>query len=308
MTAESNRAPAGRVTVGITSLNEERTIGAAIEALIKESEHIQSELVVVAGGTDRTVDIARSLLSGNPNSRVIVDSRPRGKPAALNTLVSQASGDILVLSDGDIVVAPGSVAALLRAFDSESVGCAGGRVMGSSESGNPVERACDIMTEMMHLSRRRMYLQKRSIDIASGNLLAVRKEFFPVIPEDTNSDDGYISLWVRNKGLSVAYVEEAVAFARFPKTLSDFLRQKIRTRYGHLQLRSQFPGSLSRTFGTDFAEWYNLRAIRKLRKYSPSVSFLAIIMTFMAWILAYSRFRYPWIFRRRLWEPVSSTK
>jgi len=294
--------------MGVTTLNEERTIGHALRAFLDEADECCAEVLVVAAGTDRTVEIAESMLSGRPRSRLIVDNPPKGKPAALNMLLENASGNIVVLSDGDVVIRRGSVRELVDAFNEAGVGCAGGRVMGAHAGFNRIEKICDLMTEMMHLSRLKMFKSQGSIDVASGNLLAIRRELVPRLPEDINSDDGFLSLWVRRRGWRIAYVQEAVAMTNFPRTLTDFLRQKVRTRYGHLQLRSGFPRGLSRSIGSDLSEYSSMSVVRKSKKYGIAISISAIVLTGIVWFLAHARYRFPWLFRTRIWVPVASTK
>jgi len=296
------------VTIGLSSLNEERTIGPALDVLLEEMSTLNAELVVVAGGKDRTVDIAKNKLAERNRCCLIVDSAPRGKPAALNKLFAQMKGRIALLTDGDVLVTKGSLKSMLDAFKRESVGCASGRVVGMPNKYSSVEKVCDLMNEMMHLSRQRSYRETGSIELASGYLLGVRKDVIPTIPEDQNSDDGYLSFAVRSRGLKIAYVENAIVEISFPRSVSDFLRQKTRTRYGHMQLRSVSKDGPGRTVRREIAEFLRMSEARKLKGYGMHVSILAGVLTALAWSSAYLRFHLPWLFRKGVWQPVLSTK
>lgn len=296
------------VTIGMATLNEERTVGPALDALVRAADTLGAEIVVVAGGADGTVEVVRSKLKNRERDKLLIDSEPRGKPSALNRLAECGTGQILVLTDGDVQVADGSIALLLESLNDSGVGCACARIAGSSADGNAVQRVCGLLTEIMHEERSLRNARDGSVDLASGNLMAVRRDLFPHLPLDANSDDGYISLYVRSKGKRIAYVENATAVVKFPSTLSDFLRQKVRTRYGHIQLKREFPDMVRRNASGEVMSF--LRALKGGSSGQSSLGtvMLAIILTGCAWSCAHVRYRLPWLFRTPVWTPVVTTK
>ena len=295
-------------TIALVSLNEENTIARALGALIDESDATDSEIIVMAGGKDRTVEIVAKMLKDRPRAQLIVDSNPRGKPAALNTMLSVANGPVIVLSDGDVEVRPGSVQLLIDALKPDDVGGASGRVTGIPGKYNAVEKSCDLMTEMMHQSRLHSFRSTGTLELASGYLYAVKKNLARKILETTNSDDGFLSLCVRSAGKRIAYVPEAMVAIRFPKTASDFIRQKMRTRFGHMQLRKEFKDASPRSAKGEAGEFRLLSGVARSRGYGPAVSALALILTSLSWSAAYMRRYLPWLFRKRVWQPIGSTK
>lgn len=290
------------------SLNEEATIGRALESLTSQVDSNDTQMIVIAGGTDRTADICRKRLEDVQNAVFIHDTTPRGKPAALNEIFSRARGDILILSDGDVRVTEGAVDLMVKAFESADVGGASGRVTGAQGRYNAVEKVCNVMTETMHISRRRMYMSNGTIDLASGYLIAIRRDLLPRVPEDTSSDDGFLSLSVRSSGKRIAYVEDAKVVISYPRTIADFLNQKSRTRYGHLQLMRQFQRGPIRGSRREFGESTRLGEARASLGYGVGILALALVLTGLAWISAYMRMYMPWIARGRVWRPVPSTK
>jgi cellulose synthase/poly-beta-1,6-N-acetylglucosamine synthase-like glycosyltransferase len=308
MTAELGEVGEVAATIALVSLNEEKTIAAALGALIEESESTGSEIIVMAGGKDRTVEIVAEMVRNRSRARLIVDSTPRGKPAALNTMFSLAKGPIVVLSDGDVEVRRGSVKPLLEALGHEDVGAASGRVVGKPGKYNAVEKACDLMTEMMHLSRLRLSGASGTLELASGYLYALRKDLARKVPEHMNSDDGFLSLCVRSAGKKIAYVPDAVVAIGFPKAIGDFIRQKMRTRFGHMQLRNEFRNVSPRSAGGEMKELRMLSGVARSRGYGPAVPMLALVLTALAWAAAYLRRYAPWLFRKPVWQPIGTTK
>ena len=300
-----------RLTVGLVTLNEEGTISASLGALLDEIDRIQTraEIIVVAGGQDNTIGIVRKMLEGRDDSRLIVDDEPKGKPAALNLIFSNASGDIVLLSDGDVVVGSGAIEKLLRAFDDSSVGCVSGRVLGGGRYHSQVMRASSLMNDMMHMSRRAQLELSRSLNLASGYLIAFRRDIVDKMPTGVKSDDGYISCLALQKGYRIAYVEDAVVYIKFPRSASDFIRQKMRTRFGHMQLEDYFGGRAGRTALAevrDFARY--MKAAKREGPYGSETLVVAFCLTALCWLSAYSRRIVPFLFKSPVWQPVKSTK
>ncbi len=123
------RAYRPSVSVIVPAFNEAVGIAAAVRSLAA-SDYPSLEIVVVDdGSTDDTAAVVRNLQL--PNVRVI--SQPNaGKPAALNAGIAAATGDVLVLVDGDTVFAPTAVSALVAALADPSVGA----VSGNTKVGN----------------------------------------------------------------------------------------------------------------------------------------------------------------------------
>lgn len=296
------------VTCGVVTLNEENTIGRALQAMIREASSVDGEVIVVAGGSDRTVEIVRSMISGLGRGRLIVDSAPRGKPAALNMLIKEASGDVVILTDGDTFIEQGSVSRLLRELCDDEIGAVSGRVIGSNPDQNLITLVCEEMNTLMHLSRIEELRRNRTIELASGYLVAVRKSLCPTIPENMNSDDGYVSRAVRMQGFRIAYASDAVVRINYPSTLSDFLKQKSRTRFGHLQLNEVMPLSGHRDMRSELSNLLNL-AFKK-RDPSKHVFIIAVAaaLSAIAWSIAVLRMKMPWLWKKPIWQPIRSTK
>ena len=295
-------------SLGLVSLNEENTVGQALSVLIDEANANNSRVVVMAGGRDRTMTIVQSLANGNPCVLFVPDTEPRGKPAALNKMFALMNTPIVILSDGDVRVKAGAVRLLTDAMAANDVGAASGRVVGIPGDYNGIEKACDLMTEMMHLSRIKRFRTSGTLELATGYLYGIKREFVRDIPEDMNSDDGFLSLCVRSAGKRIAYVPAAQVAIRYPGTLADFVKQKMRTRTGHLQLMAEFRGSSPRSARSEIGEYRLMREAAESRGYGFSVSILALVLTGLAWSAAYMRRYLPWLFRKRVWQPIGSTK
>ncbi|MBV9492900.1 MAG: glycosyltransferase family 2 protein [Acidobacteria bacterium] len=91
----------------IAALNEERTLGHVLSVLTRHPL-IDEVIVVSDGSTDRTVEIARSY-----DVKVIALRENRGKGFAMRVGVENASNDVLFFVDGDMILSPDHVTALV---------------------------------------------------------------------------------------------------------------------------------------------------------------------------------------------------
>ncbi|MEU8612411.1 bifunctional polysaccharide deacetylase/glycosyltransferase family 2 protein [Actinoplanes sp. NPDC048791] len=113
----------GLVSVIVPAYNEAANIAGTVGSLLANDYPLLEVIVVDDGSTDDTAGIVERLAL--PRVRV-VRQRNAGKPAALNTGVRHARGDIFILVDGDTVFArdavgrcmptvPGAIGAFRRA-------------------------------------------------------------------------------------------------------------------------------------------------------------------------------------------------
>jgi hypothetical protein len=89
-------------------------------ASLKRQEHLSEVVVVDDGSSDATPDVISEASSFLPITR-LRHSTAQGRSAASNAGARAASGDILIMLDGDMPVGPGFVAAHATAHDSDNV-------------------------------------------------------------------------------------------------------------------------------------------------------------------------------------------
>ncbi len=97
------------VSVIVPAYNESAGIEAAVRSLLA-SDHPVEIIVVDDGSTDGTADLVESL--GLPVR--VIRQQNAGKPAALNTGLTAASHDLVIMVDGDTVFEPGTVRTLVQ--------------------------------------------------------------------------------------------------------------------------------------------------------------------------------------------------
>lgn len=233
-----------KVTVGICAYNEEKSIERVVSNILCQPMPrkftLEEALVVASGCTDRTEDIVRSLSSRNEKVKLITEKSKKGKASAINLILREAAGDILVFTDADVFPAPGSLVKLLEHFKDPDVGAVGGRPL-------PLEDADTFWGFVAHLIWTRMQNELLTLEVQrgiffqlSGYLCAMRAHIIDRIPKTACAEDKYLGEAIRRKGYKVLYAPQAIVYLHGPKSLRDFLLQRVRVLTGHLQVKRWF--------------------------------------------------------------------
>ena len=223
-------APRLDCSVGLMAHNEEGNIANAIEAVLAHPPTFGElvELIVVASGcTDRTTDIVASLALEDPRIRLVVQERRAGKASAINLFIAAARAPILVLVNGDNIVTPGAIDALVEQLQDQAVGMVGGKPI-------PVNDDDTFLGYVVHLLWR-LHDQIARESPKLGEIVAFRN-IVPSIPTDTAVDELSLQAVVTELGYRLVYEPSAVVYNCGPTTAADFLRQRRRIFAGHLRI------------------------------------------------------------------------
>ena len=196
------------LTVVIAAYNEEGRIGPKIESVrVAAADYPSPVEVVVAsdGSVDGTVAEARAM-DGTGLAVEVLDLPRVGKADALNAAVARASGEVLVFSDAEQLLAPDALSVLVRPFaDPQVGGVAGDRRFRPGDEGG--ERAYWDLDRWLKVAESRA----GNTISAGGALYAIRRELFtPVVPGVT--DDFYTSTGVIAAGRRLVFEPDAVVY------------------------------------------------------------------------------------------------
>jgi len=292
------------ISVLITAFREAATVGRAIEAFLPQLPE-DAEVLVICPDPETTV-MVDDYAARYPVVRHVADPQ-RGKPVALNVGLKAARGDIVVLSDGDVVVDKDALPSLVAPFADPQVGAVSGHPVSVSPRDTVLGYWSYLLTEGIHQMR---LARDRAGEflVCSGYLFAFRRVLIEHVPEDALAEDAVISHLIARQGYRIRYAPQAHVFVKYPATYRDWLRQKVRSAGGYAQdyvrkspLRMRSPW-LEILNGTRMA----LRYPRHPRE------FLWTLLLFAArlhlWLLVFIEVR---LLRRSLvalWQRVETTK
>ena len=223
-----------KVDICLPVHNEEKNIGRLLANL--NSQPLPpgfelEQLVVVTSSTDRTEKIAREFSRHDNRIKVIREKERRGKSAAINTMLSVAKGDIVLVSSGDVIPEKGSIYKLLEPFKDPSVGYTGGRPVPLDGRNTFWGYAGHVIWDLQS------YFATQEGGKLAGEMNAFRNGLLKEIPVDIINDDLYLQLAIEKQGYRAVYVPDAVIFSRTPRSIRDYIRQRRRVRVGHMQIK-----------------------------------------------------------------------
>ncbi len=222
------------VSVIVPAYNEAVGIARAVRSLAG-SDYPDVEVVVVDdGSTDGTAEIVEAL--GEPLA-VVVRQENRGKAAALNHGIARSSGEVVVMVDGDTVLAADAVGRLVAPFADPSVGAVSGNAKVGNRSGL-LGRWQHVEYVMGFNLDRRMFHVLGCIPTVPGAVGAFRRRALEAVGgvgEDTLAEDTDLTMAVNRAGWRVVYEPAAVAWTEAPTTLNGLWRQRYRWAYGTMQ-------------------------------------------------------------------------
>ncbi|MFB3888386.1 MAG: glycosyltransferase family 2 protein [Candidatus Bathyarchaeia archaeon] len=226
-----------RVTVGICAYNEGKNIGKLLNRVLTNQDLAADAevLVVCSGCTDSTVDTAREHAARDSRVKVQVEAERRGKASAVNHILANAHGNVILFISADTLPAKGSFSHLFRKLRSSNVGIVSGNPV-------PVNRADSLVGRLVQLLWRfhnHVFHELNDAGLArhATEIFCVRKGIVDRIPAATVNDDAYIAVTAKKKGWLIKYAEASKVFIRGPETFREYFQQRRRIIFGHYQLR-----------------------------------------------------------------------
>lgn len=288
------------VSVLITAYREAATIGRALEALLPQ---VQGAEVIVICPDDETAQAAAAYTGVT----VLRDSGS-GKPAALNMGLRQARGEIIILTDGDVTVGVGALAALVAPFDDPQVGAVSGRPVSISPRGTMLGYWSHLLTEAGAHAERLKRDAAGQFFVCSGYLYAIRARLIEHVPEDALAEDAVVSHLIGEQGYRVRYAPQAEVFVKYPTTYRDWLKQRVRSAGGYAQPIIARSPLRMRSFWHEVAAgtWRAWRYPRTLREFLWTLALFAARLHL--WLLIFWHVRVRREPLHRLWQRVESTK
>lgn len=218
------RAPAALRTPGTPSVSllvALRNAEGLAEAKVRNSLALAVpgalQIVFVSdGSSDGTVERLRA--AGGERIEVVELTEHRGKALALDVGAKRCTGEILVFSDGDALLAPDALLRLLEPFGDEAVGgVCGQRVIQEAERGADGGELTGAQGGYIvaDSALKRAEARLGSVTANDGKLYALRRALYrPIAPGAT--DDLYSCLSVVEQGRRFVFEPRARAFIRTP--------------------------------------------------------------------------------------------
>jgi cellulose synthase/poly-beta-1,6-N-acetylglucosamine synthase-like glycosyltransferase len=223
-------------TIGIPVYNEERTIGKTIASIIPQINKNDEILIVANGCTDNTTLKVRKLSKKDKRIKLHILKR-KGKVYAINLILKKAKGEIIIFTDGDLILDKDAIRNITRNMSNKKNGAISARIK-PYKINNFFDKLQNISHKMLH--EKKLREQEKGIFFAlNGNLFAVKKNIISHIKNGNLIEDALLGWKIRKKGYNITYEPKAKVYIKAPQNLKDYLNQKKRIRLGWWQMTKE---------------------------------------------------------------------
>ena len=224
------------ITVGIPCFNEAGNIAKLLTAISEQQSQMLGirEIIISDDSSDSTVRLIEEFAVKNSflNVRCLHHSSRRGVARAWNEIFQNASGQFIVLFDGDVIPDKDSIRELLASLKGHAGLCISNTL--PTESFTIAGRASRFVSTWLRLVKMNGLSQYTTI----GRGLLIRTDVAKkiIIPEGIIAVDLYLQCKVLELRKGIVYNDRAVVCFNPPKTIKDFNSQVIRSAIGHRQI------------------------------------------------------------------------
>jgi cellulose synthase/poly-beta-1,6-N-acetylglucosamine synthase-like glycosyltransferase len=271
------------ISILMAAYNEELVIGKKIESIFNTTYPLHKiELLV---GSDNSNDGTNLLLEEYarkyPQTKYILFDKRQGKVSIINQLSEKAKGEILFVTDANVLLEKNTLTEAVRFFADERIG-----LVDTHMKNYGLKKDGISYQEKSYISREVYVKQLESK--ANGNMIgpfggcyAVRRSHFQQVPSNFLVDDFFVCLKVLTSGLKAINHLNAVVYEDVSNSLSIEFRRKIRIAMGNFQNLSHFRGILLKPFS---ALGFNFISHKVIRWFGPFL----LLAAFISNVLLYS--------------------
>lgn len=238
------------VSMIIATFNEEKVIAKKLANTI-ELEYPKDKLeilIVDSGSTDNTrkiVDDFAQHVKSKVNISLLTQKERLGKAAALNYALKYCNGDMVILSDADVMLDKDAISKITSNFNDKKIGAVSGiEVIRNPDqsSTTKVERGYRSFYNTLRLGESNL----DSVVMCESEFAAYRTKLMEEIPQDSVCDDMELTLRVRKKGFRAIYDPTVVFYECSPVKYKSRFKHKIRRGQGNQQTLLRFADMMFR--------------------------------------------------------------
>jgi len=286
------------ISIIITTYKEPKTLPKAINSILSQISKNKEIEIIVVGPDEQTKSVVQKFSSRYSFIKYIQD-RGEGKPAALNLAFTKVKGDVIVSTDGDVIISSNAIKNLIHPFKNKNVGATSSHPISTNKRNTILGYWSHFLTDAAHQMR-----IKKDIWPCSGYLYAFRN-IIKNIPSNALSEDGLITQMIRDRGYLIKYCPKAEVYVKYPNSFKDWFKQKIRSAGGYVQI-------------VETKKMRNIRqeareGIKLLFKYPKNIKeFFWTILLYKArvclWLIIFWKIKIRKEKFKAIWKRIESTK
>jgi cellulose synthase/poly-beta-1,6-N-acetylglucosamine synthase-like glycosyltransferase len=260
------------VSIIVSVFNEEQVIDRKITSIL-ESDYPKERLEILIGSdasSDKTNEIVKKFTTVFSFIKFFEYTERRGKPAVINDLVKEASNNILIFTDANVLFEKGLIGELVTNFSDPKTGLAGANILniGLKKDGISIERE--------NLIKYREGLLWGCMMGPFGGCYAVRKELYENVPAGYLVDDFYISMKVIGKNYKCINDLDAICYEDVSNDMHQEYKRKSRISAGNFQNLKAFSYLLFKPFTPAGFCFISHKVLRWITPFLIVVSFISL--------------------------------
>jgi biofilm PGA synthesis N-glycosyltransferase PgaC len=169
--------------------------------------------------------------------RLVEEATRLGKASAVNLILGEATGDIIVFVSADVIPQPDCIFALLRPMTDSSVGISCGQPVPVRRGRSLIRGIVDTLWGFHNWQLEK--LNDAGFLMHASEVFCVRKGLVTHIPSDLVNDDAYIAVKTKSLGYTIKYAAQSQVGVLGPQTVGDYIRQRRRIIAGHYQVHDR---------------------------------------------------------------------
>jgi N-acetylglucosaminyltransferase len=235
------------VTVVVPLYNEGRSIYDTIISLVNLDYPKEKLSVTVVDdcSTDDSYEWACKAAREFPNVRVLRNAVNMGKRKGINHAVREATSEIIVSVDSDVIVYPTAIRELVKRFVTPEIAAVGGRVHVSNPNENWLTRLQTIKYYFGQEHLKNLERGLRSVMCLSGCLTAYRRhvlmELEPIL-ENRNilgipikyGEDRFLTHQIVKHGYRTVMTMKAMCFTKAATNMRGYFNQQLRWKRSNI--------------------------------------------------------------------------
>lgn len=246
---KSKKILSQKITLLITAFKEPNIDKAIKAAINQKTRHNYN--VLISAPDKETISIVNKYSKKHKNIKIFKDPG-KGKSYAINLALNKIKTDILILTDGDVVVSDNTIEEISNMFLDPEIGCITGKPVPQESRNSKYGYWANFLFDAAHKIRKKAFDNNSFIE-CSGYLFAFRKSKIKSFPIDV-AEDSIIPYYFWQTGYKIGYADKAEVYVKNPDNLKDWIKQKIRTNKSHKNLGKYADIKTTprvKTFGTE---------------------------------------------------------
>lgn len=234
------------LSVLIAAYNEENVLETKILSVL-EGNYPAERLEILVGSdasTDGTNRVLETLAAAHTLIRPFIFNMRTGKPGVINQLAKDAKGEVLVITDANVLLDRNTLREMMAPFSDPDVGLVDSMMINTHLRKDGISQQ-----ERFYISREVQIKHHESLIWGSmmgpfGGCYAVRRDLYWPVPGHFLVDDFYINMSVLRQGYRCISNTGARVFEDVSNDLWEEFRRKKRISAGNFQNLKAFRGML----------------------------------------------------------------